>query len=240
MGRPGVYGRELIVAENGDFLACNIGYNFYAEHEAGTASIVEGMNRTVMQSLDYSMSFREIGKRKKAIKNGIKKMKRFESTPYGAFVLHPCVDVYKHEIKIRKECAGGIMPKGDYSVLQIGFRAYTLQDLINRKGNDICEADLMYMPDYRGGASIQNFGFMKSILKGNIIYRNANVFGSWMDGGTFPVRVYINRGEHFRDIGSQIVSALKNGSLAIVPELPGICSDRGCILCDLDALYMPR
>lgn len=95
--RPTVYGRQLVYSPKGEFCGCNLGYNFYAEHEEGTLDLVRGLNsdtsKVVRKIQESGVSMlRANSKFKKIMKENEKKIARWRSTPFKDYVLAPHVN----------------------------------------------------------------------------------------------------------------------------------------------------
>lgn len=63
------------------------------------------------------------------------------------------------------------------------------------------------------------------------------ICGTWMEGGKH-ISILINNdilGD--MNIGEQLISAVRAGNIAIVPEQPKLFKDRGCIIVNMDVAY---
>ena len=254
MGRPGVYGRELKLTPDGHFLGCNIGFNFFSEHEHDTLGEVEGLNNGC-KPIDIEL-LKMLGADKtqiKRLKAYIKEynsklttqLKMFGATPFAQYLLHPCCNIISREVRINNNPIKDKYDKfltinGDYTFIQIGGNIDAIKNKLKSK-TSFTERDFLYMEDYARGSSSTNIRFMQGLASGQIHSRDNNfchVCGSWGTNSGIVILVY--RDEHTRDVGKELVEAVKNGYVGCVSALPTVFSNRGCCLINLEEAYRPR
>lgn len=247
MGRPGVFGRELILNSNGRFVGCNIGYNFYSEHEHGLGSITKSLMDTARPTdIRFLRMFcndkKVIASVKKDNKVKIKALKessKWVNTPFGDRVLPRMCAADKKEIHISntpiKDKYGKFLTvNGDYSAVLIGGTFDKYYKAV-ASGKTLSEDEILYMPDYAGGSSVENLGFLCAGMPRQDFF--VPVCGSWQ-GGSIPILVLINRDKGSRNAGNEIMNALRSGNLAVIDGDARLFKDRGLCLIDLEALYL--
>ena len=257
MGRPGVYGRELKLSPDGHFLGCNLGFNYFAEHEQGTIGEVNAINMGCrpldLRTLRLMGANRVKMKEAKAYIKEYKKksenqMRMFGNTPYSSYLINPCCSVFKREIvisnnTIKDKYSKFLTCNGEYTFIQIGGDTNRAKEKLRSK-KQFTEEDLLYMPDYAIVKNqFNNYGLMRGMVEGEITSKDdypCQVCGSWGTNSGIVVLIYRDESMHTKDTGAELVEAVKKGYIACIPELHQIFSRRGCCLINLEEAYRPR
>ena len=250
--RPAVYGSQYVFNKKGVFVGCNLGYNFYFEHEQGTLEMVRSMNidhSYVGDSIKSSglTGFKAMSKYKKVLKEEAKILKRWENTPFNDYVLSPNVPVLVKNITINNESisckySDFLLADDDYILVLVveGMCFNTWKSRLGKK-RIFTEEDLFYMYDYSNDMS-KSSGIVLSNhpkQKGSVIRtrRDTNLAGQWGSDG-FMLLIRNNKSSFDCSfIAESITDAIKRGCLAVVPQEPRLFNDRGCCLVILDRAY---
>lgn len=257
--RAAVYGTQYISDRNNNFVAINIGYNFYIEHEHGVDKLVNTVNSCIEMPEGLEDGYQAIYKcsnqmeamkivsklnklQKKAKKETARVQKRWANTPFGNNIISPVARVFQREIIIDNTGIQGLhsnflTTNGKYTLLGLGdgyTKGYWHKKFGNRR--KFTEEDFFYMPDYSRSTRVNNIGFMIALGSGAVNYKNignnGNFAGAWGDNG-----IILLIRQDMGNCANGIVQAIKNGNLAIVEQEGRIMKDRGCILIDLKAAY---
>ena len=245
--RAALFSRQIITDNDDKIIGINIGYNFYAEHECGTDALVANINTNRLKDIQALMDCASLIERHK-VKKSIEKrqkankmaLKRWENTPFNGYVLLPSVQYFTHKIIINNDSI-----KDKYNVFLTDNSNYTMLYIGNGIDNEywhkkfgnkrtLTEKDIFYMEDYQ--STLLNTGY---ILAGRPrvgeMQQSKTLIGQWA-GSDRGIMILMKNDDYIQDI----ISALKRGSIAVVPEERRLFKDRGCCLIDLDAAYRPR
>jgi len=243
--RPTVYGKEIRVDNNDKCVGINIGYNFYAEHEGDTCSIVENVNNkfysnlNLLKALGRFKNRQEINKLNKQLKCNEKLISRWNNTPFVGHVFFSTTPFWLKMIvinnsEVRKKYNNVILEDGHYYLLVIGDRinADSWENKFGTK-KTVSEDDLFCMRDYQGLS--RNTGYL--LNNGSSLKKENNFAASWsLSDNTIMILLEESKKNYLEDM----VNALKSGNLACVQYEPRIFKDRGCCLIDLENAYRPR
>lgn len=238
MGRPSVYGRQLVVSGNNLFCGINLGYNFFCEHEGDVSIIAKGLN--TLAEFIYS----ENRSTKRRFSKSVKKTQRWQSTPFAGGVLLDIVPYCKKSLIIDNSSIIGKyknyqMKDGEYTMLAIGYFNNDNWHNVHGDRRKFTEEEIMYMPDYQ--SPMTNFGYLNNIAKGGgAEYGDQSFCASWMCGNVYPC-IYIYEQKIDRPCGSIvdcIIKSLTSGNLAICGHEPRLFKDRGLCLVDLENSYL--
>ena len=245
--RATMFGRQIVTDSNDKLVGVNIGYNFHAEHEYGTSELVENINNTKYDDMMQIMSCKSLIDKYK-LKKSIEKrqkinkqvLKRWENTPFKGYVLLPNVKYFTHKIIINNDSIRNtynvfLTDNSNYTMLYIG-NGITNEQWHNKFGSKrtLTEEDLFYMDDYQ--EIPLNMGYiMAGRPRVGEMQQQKSLVAQWAntDNG---LMILMKDDRYIQDI----ISALRNGNLALVPKEPRLFKHRGCCLIDLESAYKPR
>jgi hypothetical protein len=224
--RATVFGREVKYNNQGVLMGINLGFNFYAEHEAGTLEMVHNINSDNSVNIDKVQS-ENLGKVKsnlkynKLVNKDIQEVSKWKNTPFAEYVLKPSAPMYYRPVtidntEIQKEYTNFLLDKGDYFLFMVSKQS-NIDRLKERLGNKrkFSEKDMFYMLDYQpntGTSSVSNFYFA----------------AAWDSSG---FELLIKRGIRGEQVIGLLESAIKGGNLAIIPEAEAMFNTgKGCFL----------
>lgn len=237
MGRATVYGKEVVTL-NREFLAVNLGYNFYREHEGDTKNFVCSLNtdmETKFRLAFKSKLSREVRQYNKQLKKNILTAKKYGQ--YEPYMLYSNVPYFKREIiidnsDIRHKYTTFQTRDGNYTLLVLGDTRIR-DNWVNKYGNrrKFNESEILYMPDYQSYSLRNNLGRMNN--KASYIGGDKPFVGVWATESPYLMLLISREYDKDEIVVNGIISALGRGSLAVLPQ-SSCTKDRGCILIDMD------
>lgn len=240
--RPAIFGTEVKTAGN-RFIGVNLGYNFLREYDSVIPSLVNNLNREVVQNKGiFGLSAKD--------KKDIGLMLRYQNTPFKDGILHPRLETYVRNIEIRhgnRDLSYRLLDNDEYVMFGImnsrTRKMYT--DAIGSK-RIFQESDLICMSDYQPDMLLNNRDYRFRFRSGDIsVSRNgenhllhSNTYRALYSTGGF---MFIMRRGTFSEqvIIPTLEKSLKSGSLAIAGEEPRLFREKGCCIICLDEAYKP-
>lgn len=230
--RAAVFGRQLITVNN-EFVGCNIGYNYYSEHENDSVECLrERLNRNTWIYLDNEI---KPGLRHKAnVNRRVNKdkvlMGRWKNTPFCDDILMPSMPYYRREITIKNDDLKGeyntfLLDDENYTLLALAPH-FTLQKKLGMR-KIFNEGEFFNLEDYQ--KYMHNLGYHFYANNQNVV-TGADITGTWSADG---VIMFFKNGL----IVDSFCEALKSGNIALVKEEKRLFKDRGCCFINLDAAY---
>lgn len=238
--RAAVFGRELLVADN-QFIAVNLGYNYYNEHEGNAAMrLKEYLNRETEAYVQRTvkpglLKMRNVNKK---LQEDVVKMQRWKNTPFCTCMLRSSLPVYRREIIINNEPISDkfskfILVDGEYSLLvlnpMVDFEYWERQYGTKRT---FTEGHFFNCNDYQNFNN--NMGYIMDVARGRKLNDTTiRAAGTWGEDGAM---IFFQD----RNIADSFCEALKAGNMALVAQENRILKDRGCCFINLDSAYAPR
>lgn len=230
--RAAVFGRQLITVNN-EFIACNIGYNYYSEHENDAVECLrERLNIDTCIHIDSEIKpgLRHKANVNKKVNKDKVLMGRWKNTPFCDDILMPSMPYYRREITIKNDDLKGeyhtfLLDDGDYTLLSLAPH-FTLQKKLGMR-KIFSEGEFFYLPDYQNYRHNLGYYFYANNQK---VRTGEDVTGTWADDG---VIMFFKSNA----IVDSFCEALKAGNIALVKEEKRLFKDRGCCFINLEAAY---
>lgn len=233
--RAAVFGRQLILVD-GEFVGCNVGYNFFSEHENGAVDcLVERLNRNTCIWINNEIKPGLLHDRnvRKKLKSDKLLADVWKDTPFKNSMLMASMPFVKREITIDNDVLKDkfktlLLSDGDYTMIALAPH-FTFQCKIGmrRKFN---ECEFFDCNDFQRYTSNIGYHFHAERLE---VQPGAEVTAAWSESGIILF---------FKDaiIANLFCSALRAGSLALVEQENRLFKDRGCCFINLQAAYKSR
>lgn len=235
--RPAIFGKQ-IVTRNGILCGVNLGYSMYTDQERDVISLINVLNNNITEKepikLIDQLAFN------KRVKQDIKKMDKFNNTPFRRCIVRPSTRYIRREIiinndELKSQYNTMLLEDANYTLLIFGHRE--IIDMYNKKlegRRKFNEADLFYMKDYNFSNAGDNTTGKSSYTDIGIGTISTIMSSSWGRNGLLLV---INKDSIYSSIPDNIENNLKAGGLALVSEPAGLFRDRGLGLVFLNNMY---